>query len=676
MNPNWSFAIDNDIPKRIGMDVMFPPSLPTATPLCAECRKLDFGIPGFSITYQTHDLNRRAPVCGLCKILWGICIAHKKDKQAEARFERLHSTLKLDDDNTPVLSMIRSPDLPTVSPLQIGFPKLPESGSDVHFEIMRQWLAMCDGTHHCAPGSVPTDHITLPTRLIEVGPVDCPTVRVVETKNAGIVLGGRVSPYVALSHPWGSPPHFCTFPDNPNALSAPNSLSKHKICIRVSSLPATFQDAVRVTRELGKPYLWIDSLCILQGPNGDFKDEAKKMESVFSSAYCVLAASCAANQQDGFLKTMPGQEALRAKRDRQVLTIKADDKAAPLYICEMIDNFDQHVIKGDLNDRAWVLQERALARRTIYFTERQTYWECGRGVRCETMTRMNNKLASLLGDPVFPSVALQGNRGERIHWYQSLYAQYSRLGLSREEDRPIAIRGLESRLIASFQKENENFSGAYGVLDDGPTGGLLHRSLLWRRGTRPGDPRILERIVFPSAHDGAPSWSWMSYRGGIDFIPVEGNTVTWRSITLEPRRKKEESLPPSLPPLSPLSPARPSKERMQPSPRTLIARAWDFHAEVRPRGDTSVSQLVFDAPGMTAGQTFKCVIVGSEKGEPIGGEEGCRVHFVLLVTPAGINERGTGAVRNMRPYRRIGAGRIPGRCVVEREKEGEEVAIV
>jgi hypothetical protein len=276
-----------------------------------------------------------------------------------------------------------------VTPLQLGFPQLPRSGSEAHFEVIRQWLALCDETHTCAPGSNPSGQITLPTRLIDVGILESSPVRLVETENVKITIEDRISPYIALSHPWGPPPHFCTYPDDPHSPFAVNSLSKHKKGIEVTALPATFQDAVRATRALGKRYLWIDSLCILQGPKGDFKDEAKKMESVFSSAYCVLAASWAANQQDGFLKTLPGQERLLAKRDRRVVTIKADDKAAPLYLCEMIDNFDEHVLKGGLSQRAWVLQERALARRTVYFTERQTYWECGKGVRCETMTQMN-----------------------------------------------------------------------------------------------------------------------------------------------------------------------------------------------------------------------------------------------------------------------------------------------
>ncbi|KAK4446033.1 mitogen-activated protein kinase [Podospora aff. communis PSN243] len=651
MNPNWSFAIDTEIPARIGTDTMFPASLPPAAPLCAECKKLDFGIPGFSFTYQVQDVKVRSRTCGVCDVLWDLCVAHKKCEQTEVKFEKYHSTLKMDDDNTPILSMIRSPELKTVTPLQLGFPKLPKSGSESHFEVIRQWLN-------------PSDQLTLPTRLIDVGSAGSSNVWVVETESTTIATHGRISPYIALSHPWGPPPHFCTFPDDPHNPHAANTLSRHKAGIEVSALPATFQDAVRATRALGKQYLWIDSLCILQGPKGDFKDEAKKMEAVFSSAYCVLSASCAANQQDGFLKTFPGQEKLLAKRDRRVVTVKVDANAAPLYLCEMIDNFDEHVLKGGLSQRAWVLQERALARRTVYFTERQTYWECGKGVRCETMTQMNNKLASFLGDPFFPSLALQGNRGERIHWYQSLYTQYSRLGLSHDEDRPTAIRGLESRLVTAFQKESPTFSGCYGVLDDGPTGGLLHRSLLWRRGTRKGDPRVLDRIVFPSGHDGAPSWSWMSYRGGIDFISVEGNTIDWEKITLEPRGKQTSE-----------------KDRDHfgyATPKTLVARARDFHTDVRP-GESDqggVSQLVFDSPGMTAGHSFKCVVVGREKGEPMGGDEGARVYFVLIVKPASINERGTGAVRNLKAYKRVGAGSIPGRCILGLGKEGEEVAVV
>lgn len=164
--------------------------------------------------------------------------------------------------------------------------------------------------------------------------------------------------------------HFCTYRKN---------LAQHKNGIEVDTLPATFQDAVRVTRSLGHQYLWIDSICIVQGPDGDFNHEAKRMEDVYSQAYCVLVASAAHGQHDGFL---------RARKQRNYITFHKDP-LPPIYICEFIDNFQQDVLGSHLSTRGWAFQERVLAKRTIYFTEKQTYWECGRGVRCETMTTMH-----------------------------------------------------------------------------------------------------------------------------------------------------------------------------------------------------------------------------------------------------------------------------------------------
>ena len=101
------------------------------------------------------------------------------------------------------------------------------------------------------------------------------------------------------------------------------------------------------------------------------------MADVYSGAYCVLAASCAADHYDGFLKP-------RSRREH--VTVEHDGEK--YYICETIDNFKRHVLDGALNLRGWVLQEHALARRTIFFTEHQTYFECKDGVRCETSTRL------------------------------------------------------------------------------------------------------------------------------------------------------------------------------------------------------------------------------------------------------------------------------------------------
>lgn len=101
---------------------------------------------------------------------------------------------------------------------------------------------------------------------------------------------------------------------------------------------------------------------------------------MFSAAYCVLAASRAYNQRDGFLGP---------RRQAEYVVAKVEETGPLLYVCENIDWFDDHVLDSHLNKRGWVLQEYALARRTVFFTETQTYWECGSGVRCETMTKMH-----------------------------------------------------------------------------------------------------------------------------------------------------------------------------------------------------------------------------------------------------------------------------------------------
>lgn len=191
--------------------------------------------------------------------------------------------------------------------------------------------------------------------------------------------------YLALSHRWGS--HAKDGEADPLAGKIISTYLRNKDelvrGIDESHLPPMYLDAITVTRALEVDYIWIDSLCIIQrdwddplDTGEDWKKESEKMEQVYRSAYVTIAASCAPSPDKHFLKTRP---------ERQCVTINKDN--AFYYLCDTIDDFRGDVEQGELNKRAWVLQERALSRRTIYFTEKQTYWECGEGVRCETLTK-------------------------------------------------------------------------------------------------------------------------------------------------------------------------------------------------------------------------------------------------------------------------------------------------
>lgn len=177
--------------------------------------------------------------------------------------------------------------------------------------------------------------------------------------------------WTALSHQWGTGRQFCT--------TVLNKDDSDHTEMDFDKLPPTFKDAVEVTRAIGCDYLWIDSLCIVQGPGGDFKEQAKRMEKVYSGAYCVLAAGRSPGHYAGFLGP---------RTETPTISLRRSETSVPYYISNAIDDFERHVLEGDLNRRGWVLQEHALARRTIYFTDHQAYFECGDGVRCESLMKM------------------------------------------------------------------------------------------------------------------------------------------------------------------------------------------------------------------------------------------------------------------------------------------------
>lgn len=219
----------------------------------------------------------------------------------------------------------------------------------------------------------------MPTRLINVGTLESPKLQLCITKK-------DVSyKYVALSYCWGKltekdKAKFCTTNENFEA--------RQEEGFDVSVLPKTHRDAVWICRNLDIEYLWIDSHCIIQiGDNGvDWKREALLMENVYSSAYCVFAVVSATSVDAGFLGREVEPE---SEPEREPWCIYARDHSdRRFYVSTNVEDFDQHVEEGPLNKRAWVLQERYLARRTLHFAADQVYWECGEEMYCGNLARL------------------------------------------------------------------------------------------------------------------------------------------------------------------------------------------------------------------------------------------------------------------------------------------------
>lgn len=153
-------------------------------------------------------------------------------------------------------------------------------------EQIRAWVLKCRQTHaDCRLGvgvHEIDDNSELPARVIDV--------RIEGEDPFLFVTDGECARFVALSHCWGG---------HGNVMTTRSNYKAQQQGIRFESLPKTFQDAVRVTRELGIAYLWVDSLCIIQDDEQDWIKEAKLMGRIYERAFCTIAAVEAYNDAGG-----------------------------------------------------------------------------------------------------------------------------------------------------------------------------------------------------------------------------------------------------------------------------------------------------------------------------------------------------------------------------------------
>lgn len=131
--------------------------------------------------------------------------------------------------------------------------------------LIRNWLSCCVGQH---PKCKPTIAARrLPKRLLQVSSFhNSDDIRLVESET--------IAEYVALSHCWGPP-------EKRPLRTTMATLMDRQERIRFVDLPLTFKDAVKICRDINQLFLWIDSLCIVQGDHGDWSEQVSEMASIY-----------------------------------------------------------------------------------------------------------------------------------------------------------------------------------------------------------------------------------------------------------------------------------------------------------------------------------------------------------------------------------------------------------
>jgi len=143
----------------------------------------------------------------------------------------------------------------------------------VDFKLLAGWLQTCDKEHSHNSGL-----LDAPRRLKHM--------RFIDVRRRCIVSYGHQVRYAALSYTWGSQERYCLKRQNIQALEQMNALQNPEL-----KLGPTIFDSIQVCERLCIPYLWIDSLCIVQDDAEAKHDQIQNMDEIYANAYLTLVAS-------------------------------------------------------------------------------------------------------------------------------------------------------------------------------------------------------------------------------------------------------------------------------------------------------------------------------------------------------------------------------------------------
>ena len=348
------------------------------------------------------------------------------------------------------------------------------------WKLVDKWLHDCASNHEQC-NKISQQGSWYPTRLLDLGSATESKIKLIETAKSP--PDGR---YVSLSHRWDADPAKLT-------KNTSDALLKE---IKLASLSKTFQDAIRVTRRLSCRYLWIDSLCIIQGDPDDWRRESASMDQVYRNAMCNLSA----------LGASAGKEGLLFPRDTDLASPTMVELEWRRYFKGPYRLFERafwklRVESMPLNLRGWVFQERHLAPRILHFGPDQLFWDC-HGLRaCEWYPKRLH--IDMDGQTRLVNPRVDGGNPTPItqqDWYK-LVEEYSRCDLTEDGDKLVAISGI-AKIFQSCFKDNDYLAGLWRR--------DLVVGLLWRI------PEYNSPVRRPDLYR-APSWSWASIDAEIRF---------------------------------------------------------------------------------------------------------------------------------------------------------------
>ena len=358
----------------------------------------------------------------------------------------------------------------------------PKVGSDVprtsslneSVEFLRQNYYHCIAVHEeCG-----FESSNLPKRIVDISE---PQYRVVEPRV------GTKGTYATLSYSWGSKGF---------AMTTSGNYEEMKLGFDRNKLPIAFRDAAAMAKSLDIRYIWIDTLCIIQDSITDWEEQAAKMGAIFEGASITIAASLSTDPYETLFQARdPINEEVElfseCKGDINDVIFKARRKIARGIHAKTGRSTEM----DPLDTRAWGLQEKMLSTRLIAFTGAELQWTCRGSKACECHHN------TLPVHPLFPAPPGMTTTNDTVNisrrWTQVI-EEYSTRELRFPQDRLPALSGLAHKF---------GVATGYTYIAGGWEETLLY-DLVWQRDIGP----LLESSTWL-----APSWSWASSPGAVNF---------------------------------------------------------------------------------------------------------------------------------------------------------------
>ncbi|KAL5882515.1 hypothetical protein ACKVWC_001520 [Pyricularia oryzae] len=300
-------------------------------------------------------------------------------------------------------------------------------------------------------------------------------------------------------------------------------------------VPRTVQDAVKLVREIGERYLWVDALCVMHDDDGREVEHVRETGRIFQDTVLTICACCGADASHG----IPGVEPGSRVNTRQVVEMVGGNMLGSVFRGARCEDYGAG--QSQWGSRAWTLQEQVLSRRRLLVTDECVTWCCSHGQIVEdeagrsccdsgadltTSIHLLDRLAlEPKTDPGADAASSSCKQSSNMDAYARIVSEYTRRELADVRNAERAVAGLLNHLEPVFKGQF-----LFGLPDT-----ELAAALMWSPmgpTTRRSDPSTNKPLF--------PSWSWLGWTGQASYpwlvertMPMSeepGSPLLWQNL--------------------------------------------------------------------------------------------------------------------------------------------------